>query len=80
MRRLARGTCVRPLQLGNYPVSIWVHLRYAATLACARRTCQLGDEAVVDLVKGRVSLIEKNYINGTTEQNIKEIVFLSSGG
>ncbi|CAK0848862.1 unnamed protein product [Prorocentrum cordatum] len=36
------------------------------------RTCQLGDEAMVDLVKQRVSLIEKNYINGTTEQIIKD--------
>eukprot|EP00959_Pyramimonas_sp_CCMP1952_P021738 457931-Pyramimonas_sp.AAC.1 len=36
------------------------------------RTCQLGDEAMVDLVKRRVSLIEKNYINGTTEQIIKD--------
>ncbi|CAK0853300.1 unnamed protein product, partial [Prorocentrum cordatum] len=36
------------------------------------RTCQLGDEAMVDLVKQRVSLIEKNYIDGTTEQIIKD--------
>ena len=36
------------------------------------RTCQLGDEALIGLVKRRVSLIEKNYINGTTEQIIKD--------
>eukprot|EP00959_Pyramimonas_sp_CCMP1952_P002639 54290-Pyramimonas_sp.AAC.1 len=36
------------------------------------RACQLSDEAMVDLVKRRVSLIEKNYINGTTEQILKD--------
>ncbi|CAK0790835.1 unnamed protein product, partial [Prorocentrum cordatum] len=36
------------------------------------RTCQLSDEAMADLVKGRVSLLEKIYINGSTEQIIRD--------
>ena len=36
------------------------------------RTCTLSDDALIELVKQRVSLIEKNYVSGTTEQIIKD--------
>ena len=36
------------------------------------RSCEITEEQLTEIVKRRISLVEANHVNGTTQQNIKD--------